>query len=177
MGAKAKAAILEANQCLTRITTALNNTMQAFQGMVAQKKGKKDTVVQLAKYAQKKYPGVMDLTPHVATDPILQEIQNGIDKCREKIAGFRRDSQAQLLLLDQYVAEGKKALEKLDDLIIAKAKQQKEAKGLKKVMAKLKTKSLGDLRDTKNALDKTFETVNREALGIRMYFEKVNKQS
>lgn len=174
MGEKAKKAINEAEISLKSIQTALNDLVQHFQAYSVQKQGRAETAAKIVEHVKKKYPGAADTSVIPSTDQTGQAMLKGYLAMKEKGKGFKKDAQRDLIILDQNLVRGKNALAELDKLIVAKAQKRDAAtiNPITKVANLVNTKSLGSLRETKIKLTTLFETVNRESIGIRAFFNK-----
>lgn len=173
MGSKAKALIGEAKTSIANINRTLNTVAGNFQGVCNTKTLKKETLSKFIAYCQKKYPGTTDVGKHYSTDATIKAYVDDIVKKKNTIRGYKTDCAVALKLLDSEMKNARNALAKLDKMIIAKQQKRDKAKGLKKLAAKAKTKSLGDLRKSKAQIDKVLGQANRETLGVKAYFKKI----
>jgi hypothetical protein len=183
MGAKAKEAIKAGESAIAGMRTNANDMVAAYQGMYAQKKNTAAFRGDLINFAAAKFPGKNDLTADVMSgSPAGQELKRlfeGITKSKAQTQVYRESVKAGSLLLKQNIDRARAAIVALDKLIIAKA-AKKDAAGsnpLKKIGAAIQTKSLGNLRDQKRAIDTAIAEVNAMTIAIVDYAERKLKKA
>lgn len=173
MGAKAKAAMQAGESAIGAMKTNANDLVQAYMGMVNQKRVTIQWRKDLLAVATKKYPGKQDLSAEYASDPVIKNLFDTIDKSKAQTRGFRQSILTGTVLLKQNIAKAQAAMDDLNILIIAKQGKKDAAKNpLAKVAAAIKTKSLGDLRDQKKAIDKAIGEAHALTVAIVDYAEK-----
>ena len=147
MGAKAKQAISGAERAIASMTGVVRQLKTHFDAMYAQQGQSIDLKLAMAKHFQTTYPGEDNLRARVGQDNKLLKFMGDIAESKAKASNFQRDC---LLDLQNFEEEGEKiiaALNKVTELIQAKrAKRNEPTKNvIKKLVNKVKTKSLGDL--------------------------------
>jgi hypothetical protein len=174
VGDKAKTAIKNSQTAMARMQTNANDLVQAYMGMVNQKKITAQFRTDLLAYANKKYPGKADLSAEYATDDVVKRCADGMAGSKAKTREFRQSIMVGTVTLKQNMASARGAMDELNKLITAKAAKKAAAGSnpLKKVAAAVKTKSLGSLRDQKTAIDKALGEVNALTIAIVDYAEK-----
>lgn len=147
MGAKAKAAIAGAERAIASMTKFVTEMKGHYDSMYAQQGKSIDAHMALASYVKDTYPKDENLTARAANDPKIKKFVDDIAAAKKLAGEFREACVADL---ENFSAEGDKivaAVNKVTELINAKrAKRNEPTKNvLKKLVNKVKTKSLGDL--------------------------------
>lgn len=160
MGAKAKAAIAKAERAIDSMTKLVAKLKADYDKMYAEQGRAIDLHMEWASYFQKKYPGETDMRARARTDETISEYMVKIAATKKAAADLKADCRAGL---DAFTAEGDKIVEAVNQvtaLINAKrAKRNSSNNVVKKLINKVKTKSLGDLVAEKEKVIKVINDI------------------
>jgi hypothetical protein len=152
MGAKARAAIANAERAAASMTQYVADMKNHLDEMYTQQGVSIDAQIALAKYVGDTYPNESNLPARSRQDPKLRELAAAVVTAKKKV---QKEKDACRKGLDGFEEEGDKivdALNQLTALINAKITKRNEvvrSNVFKKLIVKSKTKSLGDLQDEK----------------------------
>lgn len=178
MGAKAKTAIEAAQRAIVLMRGQIPLLVTDYQNIRAKLKKQKDNLNDIRELMTKKHPGVQDVSSVAASDKEIAGCLRSKETIDVDLPKLRLAIKANATMMEKHMESARTAIQNLTNLIIAK-KAKREATETKapikilapaaKVVAKLQTKSLGDLEDQKNAVQAVITLVHDQVDAILDY--------